>query len=159
MTARKTPHPPLRPPACKAPTKTGRPCKAAVRPSGYCALHDPDLAGVRAAARKRAGESSRRRLSRRTLPGDTPALPLDSSRALVAHLSDLIRRVETGELDTKPAAVVAQLSNVLLRALANVEQLERIEAIETAVAQLTPDAAAGVADDLAALKAAAETRQ
>jgi hypothetical protein len=158
-----TPAPPVQPRAsarCTAKTKTGRPCRAAVRPGGkFCALHDPALAGTRADARRRAAATTNGPRRRRTLPADAPAPSLDSSAALVAHLGELIHKVERGQLDTKPAAVVAQLANVLLRALAAVEVLERVAAIERAVATLTPEQAEGVAGDLAAVRAAAEAGQ
>lgn len=152
--------PPGRAGACRAKTKDGKPCRAAARPGRpWCFTHDPDLAAVRAASRKRAGASTAARLSRKVLGTDQPAPALDTSRALVEHLGELIVRVERGELDTKPAAVVAQLANVLLRALANVEVVERIGALERAVAALPTGEAEGFASDLAAVRAASEARQ
>ena len=85
--------------------------------------------------------------------------PLDSSRALVDYLARLVRAVETGELDSKPAAVVAQLCGVLLKALGQVETVARIEAIERAVAALPTEQAAIFNDDITAARAAAENLQ
>lgn len=129
--------PPAQAGLCEAKTTTGKPCGAMAQTGRrYCYQHDPSRARERTAARKRGGARTREKMKRRTLPVDAPPPSLDTSAALVAHLGELIHKVEIGALDTKPAAVVAQLANVLLRALANVEVVERIAAIEKAVAGL-----------------------
>lgn len=143
--------PPGPPDRCLAKTISGRPCRARAIPgTDLCALHGP--AGV--AGRRKGGVMAAERLRRRFLPGNDPAAPLDSSRALVDYLAHLVRAVATGELDSKPAAVVVQACGVLLRALGQVETVSRIEAIERAVAALPVDQADAFAPDLAAVRSA-----
>jgi hypothetical protein len=97
-------------------------------------------------------------MSRRVLPVDAPQAVLNSSRALAEHLGELIHRCERGVIDTKVAAVVAQLANSLLRALSQIEVVERIERIEQAVATLPGSEAEDVRGELAAVKTASEVR-
>jgi len=148
------------PARCTHATKTGRPCRAAVRPGGkFCALHDPALEGARMAARRRAAATTNAPRRRRTLPAGTATPDLGNSRDVVGYLSQLVGRVERGEIDVRVGNCVGQIVNVLLRALSQVETVERIAAIERAVAALPADQAAGVADELARVRAASESRQ
>ena len=45
-------------PRCPETTAGGRPCRARPLPSGLCLAHDPDLADLRAEARRRGGVNS-----------------------------------------------------------------------------------------------------
>ena len=144
-TTKPTTPPPVRAGACKAKTKTGDPCRAAVRPGRpWCFTHDPELTAVRAAARRRAGDSTRRKMGRRTVTDDGPAPPLGTNRDLVGFLATVIHEVRTGKLDAKIGGVLGNLCNVLARVLSNVEITERIAAIESAVASLPSGEADGL---------------
>ena len=118
---------------CKATTKTGRPCPNPARDGGeFCGFHDPDLAAVRAEARRRGGHNRRTRRA----PGhdDPPASPLRSvddvqcvlertladtlaqensgsrTQALVRVCVAALKAIEVGEIEERVAALEARLS-------------------------------------------------
>jgi hypothetical protein len=152
--------PPARAGSCEAKTKDGGPCRASPLPGRrWCFNHDPARAKAQAVARRRGGEATRAKMARRTVADNGAALALGSNRDLVAFLGIVIHEVRTGKLDAKIGGVLGNLANVLARVLSNVEVVQRVEAIEAAVAALTPEQAEGVRGDLAAVKSASEARQ
>jgi hypothetical protein len=157
--AGKTIPPGGRPGVCQSKNRDGSPCRAKARPGRpWCFTHDPELARTRADARARAGATTSARLRTRLLPTETPPPDLSTSRSVVRYLEQLVAWVQTGALDVRVGNAVGQIVNVLLRALASVETVERIEAIERAVAGLSGGEAEQVKDELAAVKATTEAR-
>ena len=145
---------------CPGKTKSGRPCRAAVLPgSRFCLSHDPSRRAALAESRRRGGRTMAARLAAKVLPAGSPNPALDGSRDVVVYVSATIGRVERGEVDPRVGNCIAVLLACLQRALNQVEVLERIGKIEAAVAALPTAEAAGIADDLAAVRAASEARQ
>jgi len=137
---------------CGAIKPDGTPCRAYAGPSGYCAFHNPKTA---AAFRKGRVAGGRERMRpRATTPADEPMPDLTDTAAVNAYLGRLIGKVERGLLDSRIATAVAGLVNLLQKGIASSEQIQRIEAIERAVAALPVDQADAFAPDLAAVRSA-----
>ena len=83
---------------CAGITREGRRCtRSAEGPNGYCWLHSPSHADQRRRAASRAGQSK----------------PNAEVRTLKAEVSDIIRRIDAGDLDRNDAGVMLQGYRVL----------------------------------------------
>lgn len=142
---------------CKATRRDGTPCQAAALADGFCAFHSPKKAA--AFRRGRAAGGRERMRPRAVTPPETPPADLSDTAAVVRYLGVLVNRCERGLLDVKIANAVTGLVNLLLRGLSQTEMLARFARIEAAVAALPAEQAADVRDELAAVRAASETRQ
>ncbi len=112
---------------CLGQNRDGAPCSAQARADGYCLWHSPDLAGERAAWRKRGGERrSNRARARAALPQDLRDVQDALYRALAA--------VEGGELEPPRANAMSALARaiVAVQQVGDIEQ--RIAALEAAIA-------------------------
>jgi hypothetical protein len=102
-------------PRCKATKKDGSPCPVEARPSGYCWVHDPELARSRSRGRREGGKTRSKPAA--VLPATAPDLPIRTVADVVGLLAESINRTRKGGLDPKVANAVGYLSSVLLRAL------------------------------------------
>jgi hypothetical protein len=118
---------------CRAPTKSGRPCKGFLLPGrNVCLSHAEDLAetvqrararGGTAAAKIRALEGKRRRLEK-------PA-------ELARFLSNLAEDTLSGTVDAGVARSVAYIAAVLRQVVETSDLAKRLEALEAAQQQGT----------------------
>jgi hypothetical protein len=92
----------------------GQPCQGRPGPSGYCPLHDPALAGKRAAGRRKGGKVRSRPAA--VLP-DAADLPCGTVVEVVALVGRTINDVRQGRLDARIGNCIGVLAGVLLRAL------------------------------------------
>src|SRR5262245_28760416 len=115
-------------PSCNGKKKDGRPCPVPARPSGYCWVHDPELARQRAGERRRGGVNPSRPAA--TLPPGTPDLPLKSVEDVVAALGQTINQVRTGKIAVNVANCSGVLAGVLLKAIEGGDLEQRIAALE-----------------------------
>ncbi len=116
--------------ACTAHNKAGKRCQAAVLPgSTFCFFHDPESADKCRQARSEGGRQGRAR----TLPTDTPDVPVQSCADVARLLSGTINEVRRGELDPRVANAVGYLANVLLKAVEQGEVERRLAELESAV--------------------------
>ena len=99
---------------CEARKKDGQPCPGPARPSGYCWVHDPELAGQRARGRRQGGRTRARAMA--VLPPDAPDVPLRTVGDVVTLLAESINQTRKGQLDPRVANAVGYLASVLLRA-------------------------------------------
>ena len=113
---------------CKAKKKDGSSCPVPARPSGYCWVHDPGLAGQRARGRRQGGQN--RSKGAAVLPGETPDAPLGSVTDVTGFLAQTINLVRTGQLDPKVANCCGYLVSVLLKAIEGGEMERRFAALE-----------------------------
>ena len=105
----------------------GTACKAsACRGPAYCFIHAPAVATERTAARSAGGR--KRRVA--TLPPDTPDLPLRNVDDVVTLLAQTINWVRRGDLDSKVANSVGDLSGIMLNAMQESEIEARFAAVE-----------------------------
>jgi hypothetical protein len=87
---------------CSGTKRDGSPCTATVEPpQTYCWWHDPKNAAERRRAASRGGSSR----------------PSREVRTLKADLHDLIKRVESGELEPTPANTMLRGYSVLLEVI------------------------------------------
>ncbi len=108
-------------PQCSGVTRDGGRCSASVRPGlEWCYNHHPDRAQERQRNASKAGKSK----------------PNKELAALKVRVAVLAEDVLCGEADKGAAAVVAQLWNVLLRALALEIKVKEQEELEARIAQL-----------------------
>ena len=111
-------------PGCKQAKADGKPCRAGARPgSRYCIFHDPELADMRAEARRAGG---RRRCPRAVVLSDAEDLPLQNAADVTALLGKAINEVRQGKLDPKVANAIGFLAGVLLRALETSDIAEQL---------------------------------
>jgi hypothetical protein len=113
---------------CKANKKDGGPCPLDARPSGYCWVHDLELAGQRARGRRQGGQT--RSKGAAVLPGETPDAPLGSVTDVTGFLAQTINQVRRGQLDPKVANCCGYLVSVLLKAIEGGEMERRFTALE-----------------------------
>jgi hypothetical protein len=113
---------------CKANKKDGGPCPVKARASGYCWVHDPDLAGQRARGRRQGGQTRSKCMA--VLPGQTPDAPLGSVTDVTGFLAQTINQVRKGQLDPKVANCCGYLVSVLLKAIEGGEMERRFAALE-----------------------------
>ena len=114
-------------PRCCGSKPSGEPCERIVPASqDYCYSHDPDRADERRRNASRAGKSK----------------PSKELQDIKQRLSDLASGVLDGTVEKGVGAVVSQIYNVLLRAIATElkvkeqeEILERLEELEALLAQ------------------------
>jgi hypothetical protein len=111
-------------PRCKATKKDGSPCPVEARPSGYCWVHDPELARSRARGRREGGKARSKPAA--VLPATAPDLPIRTVADVVGLLAESINRTRKGELDPKVGNAVGYLSSVLLRALQDSDLAARL---------------------------------
>ncbi len=83
-----------------------------------------------------------------TLPAGSPLPPLATTRDVVAFLGEAIHWVVRGEIDAKIGNTAAYMAGVMLRGLASVEVLARLERLESAVASLPEAEAESAAAEL-----------
>ena len=110
--------------ACKQAKADGKPCRAGARPgSRYCIFHDPELADMRAEARRAGG---RRRCPRAVVLSNAEDLPVRNAADVTALLGTTINEVRQGKLDPKVANAIGYLAGVLLRALETSDIAEQL---------------------------------
>jgi hypothetical protein len=109
----------------------GERCRANAGQSGYCFAHDPSLKAKRDAARKAGGRKRARGAV--VLPTNTPDVPLNDVADVVKLLGTTINQCRRGQLDTRAANAIGQLSSVLLRALTEADVEQRLAALEAAL--------------------------
>ncbi len=106
-------------PACRARTKRGTTCRGFALPGrDVCLMHAPDLADKVEAARRRGGTMAAKV---RVLQGKRQKL--DSPRALVRFVSDLLQDTLAGTVDPKVANAVINGVNAQ-RALLEAGEIE-----------------------------------
>jgi hypothetical protein len=120
---------------CQAVTQDGQLCRANARPSsGLCFVHDPDCREqVRAAGRKGAAESHRRRV----LASETEPVQLETAEDVRAVLSDTIHKLRVGEMDRATAGSVSYACQLALRAIDVRDTQRRLDALEQKLAAAT----------------------
>ncbi len=125
---------------CKARTKSGKPCRAAVTAGGLCFFHaNPD----KASELGRIGGKGNRHVS----GGHADSLPtLDTAIAVRDTVARLIAEVHAGTLHPRVATGLAPLLSLQLRAIETTDVVRRIEALEK-LAQKTADAPNGFRAD------------
>jgi hypothetical protein len=107
----------------------GSRCRATALPGrDKCVFHDPSQARRTAAGRRRGGVRRNRPL--RTLPEDTPDLPLKTAGDVAAALGSTINAVRRGQLDARIANSIGVLAGVLLKALSAGDLEERVALLE-----------------------------
>jgi general stress protein YciG len=112
---------------CKAKTKSGKPCRAAVSEGGRCYFHaDPGRASELG---RMGGRKNRHYLS------DTPSPPVDlnSASAIRSIISNLIQDVYSRRIDPRIATSLTPLLNLQLRAIEASSVERRIARIENAL--------------------------
>jgi hypothetical protein len=116
---------------CQARRKDDQPCRARVLPGeGWCWAHHPDRQEIAAAARSNGAVKANKL---RSLEGRRRKL--DSARAVVAFLSNLVYAVAEGRQDAEIAKTLAYALNVQLKAIdlsrqSDVEQaLQEVKAL------------------------------
>jgi hypothetical protein len=115
---------------CRALTKAGTPCRAAVTESGLCFFH---------ANPSKAVEFGRigGRKNRHATPDEVPQLPrLDSIVAVRDALAQIIVELHEKRLNPRAATGLAQLSNALMRAIEVADLDLRIKRLEEAAASI-----------------------
>ena len=111
---------------CTGKKPDGTRCHAAALPGRpFCFFHDEARASQRREAQSRGGQGNRMR----TLPADTPDVPIQDADDVVRLLSATINQTRRGELDPRVANAVGYLANILLTAAGHRD-------LETRVAQL-----------------------
>jgi hypothetical protein len=120
--------------ACQARRKDDQPCRARVLPGeSWCWAHHPDRQEIAAAARSNGAVKANKL---RSLEGGRRKL--DTPRAVVAFLSNLVHDVAEGRRDAEVAKVIAYTVNVQLKAVELVQKSEverRLSALEERVAR------------------------
>lgn len=101
---------------CKALTKLGLPCTApAQHASGFCFSHDPALADVRDAARKRGGAARRDQLRGAKIP------TLMAATDVREYLCRVLRDTEAQLIPPNTARAIAALCKIQLEAVREAE--------------------------------------
>jgi hypothetical protein len=122
---------------CRAMKKDGTPCPVEARPSGYCWVHDPELAVSRSRGRRQGGKTRSRPAA--TLPADTPDLLARTVGDVVALLGTTINETRRGVLDHRIANAVGYLSSVLLRALQDSDLAAQVAELRRELEELKRD--------------------
>lgn len=103
---------------CAATTAAGNPCYTpALEGDLFCFSHSPQHAEERKLIAQRGNATAGRGRPARTV----------EYREIKGRLADLIKRVDSEQLDTKRASVEGYLYDVLLRAIKQEEESEAIE--------------------------------
>lgn len=114
---------------CKHTKLDGSACRAKAQPGkSYCMFHDPSLAERRAQGRKQGGINRCKVAS--TLPLDTPDLPLDTVKDVVAMLAQTMNQVRTGKVAVQIGNCLGVLAGVLLKALEGSDLERRMAVVE-----------------------------
>ena len=121
-------------PGCKALKKDGSSCPVEARPSGYCWVHDPELAVSRSRGRRQGGKSRSKPAA--VLPATAPDLPVRTVTDVVALLAESINQTRKGGLDPKVANAIGYLSSVLLRALQDSDLAEQLAELRQELEEL-----------------------
>src|SRR5262249_34645538 len=101
------------------------------RGAEYCFFHDPALGGERTAARKAGGIARSQRVA---LPAAMPVKSLKTVSDVIDLLSDTINHVRRGEMDLRVSNSIGYLSGILLSAIEKGSFEERLDALESAIA-------------------------
>ncbi len=110
---------------CTATAKSGRPCTAAAVVGGtYCFTHDPALAEVRDAARKKGGAARRDQLRGREVPC------LKSAADIRTYLNRVLADTAAGLINPNAARAIANLCKVQLVAVSDAFAEQRHWALE-----------------------------
>ena len=113
---------------CKGRTKKGKPCRAAATAGGLCFFHaNPD----KASELGRLGGRSNRHPAAETRD---PLPTLDNALAVRDTVARLIADVYAGKLNPRVAAGLAPLLNLQLRAVEATDLEQRLERVETLLA-------------------------
>ena len=116
------------PAPCSHIKKNGSPCQSQrMAGSEFCFFHNPKRAEQRLTAQRAGGLKGRAR----SLPENTPELPLESVENVRAALAQTLNAVLRGTIDAKIGSTVAYISTVLLKSLEQGQVEERLAALET----------------------------
>ena len=120
---------------CTGTTLDGTRCKATPQSgSKFCYFHDPKKERERRAARRAGGIARSHRAT--ILPPDTPDRSLATAEDVHSLLRDTVNRVLRGELDPKAATTVGYLAGLLIRALEQNADDQRLAELEAEVIEL-----------------------
>src|SRR5262245_56372401 len=119
---------------CKGKKRDGSPCPVAVRPSGFCWIHDPELAEQRATGRRQGGKTRSKPAA--VLPPDAPDVEVRDMPGIVTLLVSSINDVRKGCIDPKIANAIGFLATVLLRALEGSQLAKQVEEQARILAEL-----------------------
>jgi hypothetical protein len=112
---------------CTGKTKTGTPCRAPAGPDGLCYFHaHPEQAQV-------LGQVGGRKNRSRVL--ESADIPLEDAGAMRDLLSKAIHDVIAGEISTRTAASISQLSNSLRPYLQSADLEARVTRLEQQLAE------------------------
>lgn len=114
--------------ACRAHSMTG---------AQYCYTHNPAVDPAEKSEAKRRGGLVG---LGRSLPIDTPRVPLKTVADVTTFLESVVNMTITGVLDVKRANAVGYLSNILMRAIVDGELEKRVDAMEAKMEALGPKA-------------------
>jgi hypothetical protein len=110
--------------ACTATRKDGQPCRAeATRSSDYCFVHDPELAGKRADARRNGGFASSRAERAASL------MPVGLG-PVYECLKTALLEVHDGRLDPRRAHAIGTLAAAIVKMVTAVELEQRVRELE-----------------------------
>jgi hypothetical protein len=113
---------------CIALRKSGGRCSAkAVNDSTYCLFHSPEPEHKLASTLGRRKGGLRAHQDSRLLPPGTPDVKIASARDVSALLSQVINRVQRGELEVRVANSVAYIAGVLLTSLEHASSVTSVE--------------------------------
>jgi hypothetical protein len=123
------------PKRCTAVRADGEPCRGwAVRGHPTCIAHNPELADVAQAARRKGGRNANHRLAH--LPATGPDLPLATLDDVVAALGCLFNETRKGLVDPKLSNALSIIGQTIIKAIEArdtsrlQQQLERLETLE-----------------------------
>jgi hypothetical protein len=118
----------MTPRTCERVKDNGEPCKANARPGRpFCAFHDPELSGRRAAGRRAGGV---KRAQRAAVLPEAPEVRLGSVAELGALLDQTMSQVRRGELDPRVGNCIGYLASVRRQTLVDGELELRLAALE-----------------------------
>jgi len=122
---------PIKRESCNAKTKTGKPCRAAPGPSGYCFAHVPGQDAKRQATRKRGGSRTPAKILK--LDGTTPIhTPAKINKLLDELILETMETTPTlgGAFNLKKSRTVGYLAGIKLRASKLSELEARVATLE-----------------------------